>query len=121
VYVVDTGAKVGDVGRFCAVIVSVPVVGKVAGAVYVIATCPALSEPKRWGASVIFAKSKLVKLSTPVAVPPPPAELVNDRSTNAPGTGCGVGVELSTAVTVKVVVPLAASEPVGAIGTALNT
>jgi hypothetical protein len=117
VYVVDTGVNVG-VGWFCAVIVSTPVDGSGLAAVYVTRTEPPLSEPKRFGALVIFSLANIEKLLTPVAVPPPALELDKDRRRNAPGTGFGER-ELSTAMTVNITCCPAVSEPVVAIGTLL--
>jgi hypothetical protein len=86
----------------------------------VIDTVPADVAATRCG---LFVKDLVVggvtMLLTAVALPPEPV-LKSERSSNAPGTGCGVGVELSKAVTVKVTCCPVVKLPVTAIGLSEN-
>ena len=80
-----------------------------------------MSAPKRVGLLVTRSFRSPAKVFTAVTVPPEAAELVNERSMKAPGIGCGVGVESSSAVTVTIVEVWGTSEPVAAIGVWLKT
>src|ERR1700722_14947371 len=120
-YVYVVAAVTVAVGWFCAVTVSVPPLGNVAGVVYVIDTDPLLSAPKRealvaWLFRVLTVVWPL-RILTAVALPPATAVLCRVRSMNTPGTVSNGG---SFAITVNVPDWPRVSEPVVAIGDALN-